>query len=117
MKLEVANAPITIVPPKIANWPGSSPKTAHTSNGAKIDSSKINNDTSGAGRRRGPNVRNVVPTAIKMPCEAYSQKFSKKPINGFVMKTINNADPQKAIGTTGTIEVAFIPLRIVNANP
>jgi hypothetical protein len=70
MKLERVNAPITIVPPKIANWPGFSSKNAQASNGANIDSSKINRDTSGARRRRGPNVRNILPTAIKIPCKA-----------------------------------------------
>ena len=57
----------TTVPPISAHWPGFSPMTTQTNNGANTDSSKISNATSGELIKRGPIVSKQVAKAIKSP--------------------------------------------------
>ena len=67
IKFEMSSEQTTTVPPIRAHWPGFSPKTTQTNNGANTDSSKISNATSGDLIKRGPTVSKQVAEPIKRP--------------------------------------------------
>ena len=67
-RLKKDKALTTIHPPRIAYWPGYSPKTNQTKIGAKTDSSKTSNETSEELMKRGPSVSKQEEAPMIAPC-------------------------------------------------
>ena len=67
-RLKKDKALTTIHPPRIAYWPGYSPKTNQTKSGAKTDSNKTSNETSEELIKRGPSVSKQEEAPIIVPC-------------------------------------------------
>ena len=102
-------------PPRIAYWPGYSPKTNQTKIGANTDSNKTSNETSEELMKRGPSVSKHEEAPMIVPCIKIRFQSFAWTSNGEIKKDKTNAPPMYPNGIAGIIEIVRAARTAVNA--